>query len=264
MTKTPVKKESEKDEQSSPSQEVVVVKEELEEITTANLQPESNQTNGPTSADVRAYFYPSTWSSPMRQGCFAGLPPTWYGSGIGPRNMRAMAFHVPISHSHMGNEKGGPRPRVELSSGSSTPQERVPMAEARQGATAPGADDDGENIEGQVQWQKQCAVAARRLTAYADAQKIWERMQTGSAPENKVFYRAIDESIEVAMRGHDPVLTGLSKGAKFALRQWRSVVRNVSRNNGAATVSGLYQSFEDALMKCKEDYPSLDVDEMHR
>ena len=87
---------------------------------------------------------------------------------------------------------------------------------------------------------------------------------SGNAPGGRIFAGVSEEGIEIAMRGREHVLLGLEKGAKFALRQRRPIMHNATRNQGASTVSELYQSFENASMQCKKEHPDVDVDEMHR
>ena len=103
-----------------------------------------------------------------------------------------------------------------------------------------------------------------RGSAYLGAQKIWERINKKDAPNNRIFYQVSDEFIEIAMRGQNHVLIGLTKGARYAHRQWRAVMPNAGNGAEGQSIAKLYEEFENALENCKKEKPELDIDEMRR
>ena len=212
-----------------------------------------------TSSDVRAYFHPTTWTNAGLPSMYPVLPPVCYGGipttqGKG-RRANPMQNLIPST----GGGEG-----VSMSEQNRTGvAEGVSWSEPSSGSHTQGSATHELN-EGRRQWQKQWEISMGRGSAYVGAQRIWGRINTRSAPNNMIFYEATDDSIEIAMRGQNHVLVGLTKGSRHAHRQWRDAARSAGKGSEGQSIAKLYEEFENALNECKSESPHLDVDERHR
>ena len=84
------------------------------------------------------------------------------------------------------------------------------------------------------------------MSAYANAQKLWERLDSSNPAVLGDPTMGYDESaIEVAMRGRQHVMAAIEKGSRTSTKNWRSVVGNTKRAGKPA--SSLFSEYETAV-----------------
>ena len=191
----------------------------MEEISTSDLNPGKNPPDDPTSADVRAYFHPSTLVGLRLMKPQPANPPALYAASTSRfTEVRGRLLTRP-EPSASSNRTVTPR-GLETnrswgapSSGNNTPCEQRAGSNDASFNLSPhvpsspaSSADAARTQQGREQWQRQCAISASRASVYVGAQRIWERIQTGVAPKCRIFSGEDDENIEIAMRGNEHVL----------------------------------------------------------
>ena len=115
----------------------------------------------------------------------------------------------------------------------------------------PSASSTQSSSAGQKQWSQQCELSSERMSAYSNAQKLWERL---GAPETAVMgdpTMGYDElAVEIAMRGRRHVLEGIEKGSRTAFKNWRATVENTKRQG--KPVSSLFEEYERSIAEYRK------------
>ena len=199
--------------------------------------------DGPPSADIRAYYHPTTLKVQNPVEPLSMTPPMWCASSTSSMALDRGRLTSQRSVGAMSSRSVTPQhPRSKDGPNSSSRSPRIPSPHASSSGT-------GRIQMGQEQWQKQCAVSSERESSYVGAQRIRDRIRQGEIPGDRIFSVSTDECVEIAMRGRDHVLLGRPKGARHAHRTWRSIVHNAPAQPDTPTVSNLFAEFEEALVE---------------
>ena len=162
-----------------------------------------------------------------------GTPP-WYSMSIKPGTVGKTKERIRSSTPAIG---------ANASPSLMPPPKSTPGVDPVRLASRTPSRQSSASAAGQLQWKKQCELAAERTSAYANAQKLWERLDSKEPAVLGDPTMGYDEAaIEVAMRGRNHVLGAIEKGARTAGKRWRAVIENTKRTG--EPVSSLFLGYE--------------------